>query len=262
VWRPGLAEWTPAFAVPELGPDTPAAAAAGEERSLNPWTVFKRSFQPAGRFSRGEYAIACFAPIAAMIVLVALATIVTIAAGSAPSGGGRITVGPVVVMAFAPVLLLGLASTVTGLVAGIRRCHDLGQSGWLVLLTFVPLVNVVAQLYLLLAPGVQAAGGPSPARGGSWVVPAVAGVVALIVPAGIVAAIAIPSLLRARVSANESAAIADIRSMISAQAAYHTLRGGRRWSHHPGGGRLPAELPDPELTPPAIRRPFLPRNSA
>jgi type IV pilus assembly protein PilA len=43
---------------------------------------------------------------------------------------------------------------------------------------------------------------------------------------GIIAAIAIPSLLRARVSANESATIGDIRTIISAQAAYHSANGG------------------------------------
>jgi prepilin-type N-terminal cleavage/methylation domain-containing protein len=43
---------------------------------------------------------------------------------------------------------------------------------------------------------------------------------------GIVAAIAIPSLLRARVSANEAATIGDIRTVISAQAAYHAAAGG------------------------------------
>src|SRR5439155_17239455 len=43
----------------------------------------------------------------------------------------------------------------------------------------------------------------------------------------IIAAIAIPSLLRARVSANESAAIGDIRTVISSQAAYHSASGGR-----------------------------------
>ena len=37
---------------------------------------------------------------------------------------------------------------------------------------------------------------------------------------GIIAAIAIPSLLRARVSANESATIGDIRTLISANATY------------------------------------------
>lgn len=43
---------------------------------------------------------------------------------------------------------------------------------------------------------------------------------------GIVAAIAIPSFLRARVAANESAAIGDIRAVISAQVQYQTINGG------------------------------------
>jgi type IV pilus assembly protein PilA len=43
---------------------------------------------------------------------------------------------------------------------------------------------------------------------------------------GIIAAIAIPSLLRARVSANEAGAIGDTRTVISAQAAYHAANSG------------------------------------
>jgi prepilin-type N-terminal cleavage/methylation domain-containing protein len=43
---------------------------------------------------------------------------------------------------------------------------------------------------------------------------------------GIIAAIAIPSLLRARVSSNESATIGDVRTVISAQAAYQSSNGG------------------------------------
>jgi len=43
---------------------------------------------------------------------------------------------------------------------------------------------------------------------------------------GIIAAIAIPSLLRARVSANEAAAIGDTRTVISAEAAYHATNSG------------------------------------
>lgn len=61
---------------------------------------------------------------------------------------------------------------------------------------------------------------------------AIAGIVTgglsfLLIPfIGIVAAIAIPSFLRARVSANEAAAIGDVRSVISAQAAYASQNGG------------------------------------
>jgi len=43
---------------------------------------------------------------------------------------------------------------------------------------------------------------------------------------GIIAAIAIPSLLRARLSANEAAAIGDSRTVSSSQVAYATSNGG------------------------------------
>ena len=43
---------------------------------------------------------------------------------------------------------------------------------------------------------------------------------------GIIAAIAIPSLLRARVSANEAATIGDLRAVISAEMAYGVSNGG------------------------------------
>ena len=43
---------------------------------------------------------------------------------------------------------------------------------------------------------------------------------------GIIAAIAIPSLLRARVAANEAAMICDTRTVISAQAAYQSANSG------------------------------------
>jgi type II secretory pathway pseudopilin PulG len=49
---------------------------------------------------------------------------------------------------------------------------------------------------------------------------------ALIPVIGIIAAIAIPSLLRARVSANESMAIGDTRTVISAEQTYASANGG------------------------------------
>ena len=64
---------------------------------------------------------------------------------------------------------------------------------------------------------------------------------------GIIAAIAIPSLLRARVSANESATIGDIRTVISGQAAYQSANGGwydgRPHLPHRPAGRVHPELP-------------------
>lgn len=50
--------------------------------------------------------------------------------------------------------------------------------------------------------------------------------VIVVAVAGIVAAVVIPALVSARVAANESATIGDIRTVISAQAAYRTVNGG------------------------------------
>jgi type IV pilus assembly protein PilA len=43
---------------------------------------------------------------------------------------------------------------------------------------------------------------------------------------GVIAAIAVPALLRARISANESSAIGDTRTVISAEATYHGASSG------------------------------------
>lgn len=43
---------------------------------------------------------------------------------------------------------------------------------------------------------------------------------------GIIASIAIPSLVRARVSANEAGTIGDIRALVSAEVAYQSTNGG------------------------------------
>jgi prepilin-type N-terminal cleavage/methylation domain-containing protein len=50
---------------------------------------------------------------------------------------------------------------------------------------------------------------------------------------GIIAAIAIPSLLRARVSANEAGTQGDIRTVISANAAYEGSSGGNGYASAP-----------------------------
>lgn len=62
--------------------------------------------------------------------------------------------------------------------------------------------------------------------GATVAIVAVVAVVVAVFSVGIVAAIAIPSLLRARVSANESATIGDLRTMVSAQAAYASANRG------------------------------------
>jgi Zn-dependent protease with chaperone function/type II secretory pathway pseudopilin PulG len=71
----------------------------------------------------------------------------------------------------------------------------------------VPARNPLAYLFALFVPRTMAGAG-------------VASILMMVAIIGIIAAIAIPSLLRARISANESAAIGDVRTMVSAQASY------------------------------------------
>ncbi len=65
-------------------------------------------------------------------------------------------------------IVLGLGAFLAGLVVLLRvsilRLHDLGRSGWWVLMFFVPLLNLVTHLVLMLAPGEPVANehGPVP----------------------------------------------------------------------------------------------------
>jgi type IV pilus assembly protein PilA len=109
----------------------------------------------------------------------------------------------------------GLA--IASLVIGILSVPTLGCLGLGALLSIV--FGIMALVRAGRDPGRY--GGRGFAIGGI-----VAGAVSLVVGiplAGIVAAIAIPSLLRARVSANEAAAIGDLRTVISAEMAYQSV---------------------------------------
>ena len=111
----------------------------------------------------------------------------------------------------------GLA--ITSLVFGILSIPTLGCLGVGAVVAIV--CGIIALNRTKSEPGVY--GGRGMAIGGI-VTGALSFVMLPIV--GIVAAIAIPSLLRARVSANESATIGDIRTVISGEAAYQSYNGG------------------------------------
>lgn len=108
---------------------------------------------------------------------------------------------------------------VASLVLGVLSLPTLGLLG----------VGALVGLVLGVVALVRASNAPEE-HGGKGL--AVAGVACslislLLVPViGIVAAIAIPSLLRARVSANEAATIGDLRTVISAEAAYQSANAG------------------------------------
>ncbi len=55
----------------------------------------------------------------------------------------------IILIIYLPLIIFG------GLIYPIRRLHDLGKTGWLVLIMFIPIVNILFYLYLLFAKGDQ-----------------------------------------------------------------------------------------------------------
>ncbi len=91
----------------------------------------------------------------------------------------------------AALMMVGwVALVVIGFMLTIQRCHDFNMSGWLSLLMFVPLANLI----FLIIPGTDGPnrfGGPTPPNSlgvliAAWFLPA-------IMVIGIVAAIALPA---------------------------------------------------------------------
>jgi Zn-dependent protease with chaperone function/type II secretory pathway pseudopilin PulG len=101
--------------------------------------------------------------------------------------------------------VLELVSTHPYLCKRVAALQDVHQPG-----TVMPVRRNLLAYPLAPILGLAAAG---PAGGG-------ASLLVIVAVIGIVAAIAIPSLLRARVAGNEAAAIGDVRQYVSAQTAY------------------------------------------
>jgi uncharacterized membrane protein YhaH (DUF805 family) len=61
-------------------------------------------------------------------------------------------------------LVLGLAILLVTLSIGVKRLHDLGWSGWLWLLTLIPVLGGIFSLLLIVLPGSPATNryGPPP----------------------------------------------------------------------------------------------------
>ena len=49
--------------------------------------------------------------------------------------------------------LYGLAMLIPGLAVGVRRLHDIGKSGWMLLIAFIPLIGAIWLLILLVTDG-------------------------------------------------------------------------------------------------------------
>ncbi len=80
-------------------------------------------------------------------IAIGLAVFLTLVASfEADPVTGEAQVGPLVI-------IVGIAATFLSFTNAIRRLHDCGHSGWLVLLALVPIISMGLTLYLLFSSG-------------------------------------------------------------------------------------------------------------
>lgn len=113
---------------------------------LRPWRHFA-DFE--GRSRRAEYLLF---HVVLWLVICALC-----AAGGFLSGSMRSPddVSPAAAAFIGGAVILYFVSIIPAWSVAIRRIHDFDQSGWMALLFFVPLVNIVFLLILLCMPGTE-----------------------------------------------------------------------------------------------------------
>ncbi|MCE4563408.1 DUF805 domain-containing protein [Maribellus sp. CM-23] len=60
--------------------------------------------------------------------------------------------------------LYGLAMFIPGLAVGVRRLHDIGKSGWMLLIAFIPAIGLIWLLVLLATESTSGSNpyGPNP----------------------------------------------------------------------------------------------------
>ncbi|NEX19002.1 DUF805 domain-containing protein [Thiorhodococcus mannitoliphagus] len=139
-------------------------------------------FSPSGRFARLSYI--AWGTLLYMVLILIVAALA--AAGLVDTTA---TESPVLEIA------ISIPAAVVGILFGIRRLHDINASGWWMLVSLVPIVNLGLALMLFLKAGTPDANrfaAPRPAPTWERVV-GIIGVVLLVLSlVGIVAAILIP----------------------------------------------------------------------
>jgi uncharacterized membrane protein YhaH (DUF805 family) len=141
------------------------------------------AFSAKGRFGRATYLVYSMGvSIVGMLIVGALMGVT-----AAVAGDGAKSFIPIITILFY-ILLIPVS-----FIFMIRRLHDLDWSGWLSLLSFVPLINLGIAIPMLFFRGTEGANKyglpPRPVRGHVYI----AIVLALIFVVGILAAIAIPA---------------------------------------------------------------------
>ncbi len=113
-----------------------------------------------GRLSRIQFLLTSiyFSLILAAIVLVVVAPAIVL--GTYLEKYGTDSVLYQLVVVGAGLLLLGMFQLIAVIIETstiVRRLHDLNQPWWLIIFAVVPIINFLAAVYLLVAPGTKGA---------------------------------------------------------------------------------------------------------
>ena len=130
-------------------PGSPAENAPAGSTGL--WAYFRRTvsvnyFNFNGRARRKEFWAFWLCFILVQLALVGFGILVNLAINGFGINAGRSSIG------FLPAAIFTLAFGLSWIALVVRRLHDVGLSGWLVLLCFIPAIGEVALLVLGLAP--------------------------------------------------------------------------------------------------------------
>lgn len=151
-----------------------------------------RLFQVKGRLGRVRYFVyAMTITLIVYAVMTVMGVIFALTGASGDPGGNG------VMLVMMPLLgLCGLFAAVMSIIYGVRRLNDMNMSGWLILLMFVPLANVVIALMMLFVPGSKGDnkyGSAPAANGGGLIAALVIGLLVMVAWIGVLGAVAIPA---------------------------------------------------------------------
>ncbi|MGZ9098276.1 MAG: DUF805 domain-containing protein [Brevundimonas sp.] len=127
-------------------------AGSPEADPISPWRYFTRCLSKyadgQGRARRKEYWYFVLFQCLILLVPLAICVALAIAAGDNPSDGYSMAIGLFAMLAGVIYLLL----LIPGISVAIRRFHDVGLTGWLILLGLIPYVGGLATFIITLLP--------------------------------------------------------------------------------------------------------------
>jgi len=120
-------------------------------RSTGLWAYFRYTVSVDylnfnGRARRKEFWAFWLCSTIVLFVLLGFGILIDLAINGFRDGSGRSAIG------FLPFFIFALAFSLTWIALAVRRVHDIGLSGWFVLLCFIPAIGGVALLVFGLMP--------------------------------------------------------------------------------------------------------------